>query len=102
MRKYDLEAIPVVDNDGVLLGRITIDDVVDIIKELKDYKIQADVFDILQKIKNRRWSTSNIKNRASWCWLNIFFHQSRVCVCAEQKSHQFRIDTRDFEKFVFH
>ena len=32
MRKYDLEAIPVVDNNGVLLGRITIDDIVDIIK----------------------------------------------------------------------
>ena len=33
MRKYDLEAIPVVDNDGTLLGRITIDDIVDVIKE---------------------------------------------------------------------
>ena len=43
MRKYDLEAIPVVDNDGVLLGRITIDDIVDIIKEEadKDYQLAA-------------------------------------------------------------
>ncbi len=36
MRKYDLEAIPVIDNNGVLLGRITIDDIVDVIKEEAD------------------------------------------------------------------
>jgi len=41
MQKYDLEAIPVVDVRNQLLGRITIDDVVDIIKEEaeKDYQI---------------------------------------------------------------
>ena len=33
MSKYDLEAIPVVNHDKELLGRITIDDIVDIIKE---------------------------------------------------------------------
>ena len=33
MSKYDLEAIPVVDNNGVLMGRITIDDIVDLIKD---------------------------------------------------------------------
>lgn len=33
MRKYDLEAIPVVNMAGKLLGRITIDDVVDVIAE---------------------------------------------------------------------
>ncbi|MBT5288633.1 MAG: magnesium transporter [Flavobacterium sp.] len=43
MRKYDLEAIPVIDNNGVLLGRITIDDIVDVIKEEadKDYQLAA-------------------------------------------------------------
>ena len=43
MQKYDLEAIPVVDDDGVLLGRITIDDIVDVIKEEaeKDYQMAA-------------------------------------------------------------
>ena len=39
MRKYDLEAIPVVDNDGILLGRITIDDVVDVIREQADHSL---------------------------------------------------------------
>ena len=32
MSKYDLEAIPVVDENNVLLGRITIDDIVDVLK----------------------------------------------------------------------
>lgn len=43
MQKYDLEAIPVVDDNMVLLGRITIDDIVDVIKEEadKDYQMAA-------------------------------------------------------------
>ncbi len=43
MRKYDLEAIPVVDELGILVGRITIDDIVDVIKEEadKDYQMAA-------------------------------------------------------------
>lgn len=34
MQRYDLEALPVVNVQGRLLGKITIDDVVDVIKEL--------------------------------------------------------------------
>ena len=43
MAKYDLEAIPVVDNNNVLLGRITIDDIVDLLKEEaeRDYQMAA-------------------------------------------------------------
>jgi magnesium transporter len=43
MAKYDLEAIPVVDHNNVLLGRITIDDIVDVLKEEadKDYQMAA-------------------------------------------------------------
>ncbi|MGV6830423.1 MAG: magnesium transporter [bacterium] len=45
MQKYDLEAIPVVDDDKKLLGRITIDDIVDFIKEEaeKDYQLAAGI-----------------------------------------------------------
>ena len=45
MSKYDLEAIPVVDGKKQLLGRITIDDIVDFIKDEaeKDYLIAAGV-----------------------------------------------------------
>ncbi|MBE7629229.1 magnesium transporter [Tenacibaculum piscium] len=45
MRKYDLEAIPVVDELSVLVGRITIDDIVDVMKEEadKDYQLAAGI-----------------------------------------------------------
>jgi len=45
MAKYDLEAIPVINDDKVLLGRITIDDIVDVIIEEaeKDYQLAAGI-----------------------------------------------------------
>ncbi|MDL5511306.1 magnesium transporter [Arenibacter sp. M-2] len=45
MSKYDLEAIPVVDEIGRLVGRITIDDIVDVIREEaeKDYQLAAGI-----------------------------------------------------------
>ncbi|TPV35134.1 magnesium transporter [Paucihalobacter ruber] len=45
MAKYDLEAIPVVDRNKTLLGRITIDDIIDVIKEEadKDYQLAAGI-----------------------------------------------------------
>jgi magnesium transporter len=45
MQKYDLEAIPVVDDNNILLGRITIDDIVDLIKDEadKDYQLAAGI-----------------------------------------------------------
>ena len=45
MSKYDLEAIPVVNHKKELLGRITIDDIVDVIKEEaeKDYQLAAGI-----------------------------------------------------------
>ena len=46
MSKYDLEAIPVVNNRKILLGRITIDDIVDLIKDEaeKDYQLASGIF----------------------------------------------------------
>src|SRR5690606_39831739 len=45
MQKYDLEAIPVVDETGRWVGRITIDDIVDVIREEadKDYQMAAGI-----------------------------------------------------------
>ena len=45
MAKYDLEAIPVVDDEQTLLGRITIVDIVDVLKEEaeKDYQLAAGI-----------------------------------------------------------
>ena len=43
MEKYDLVALPVVDEKGILVGRITIDDAVDVIIEEaeKDYQLAS-------------------------------------------------------------
>jgi len=45
MQKYDLEAIPVVNQHHILLGRVTIDDIVDVMKEVaeKDYQLAAGI-----------------------------------------------------------
>ena len=40
MQKYDLEAIPVVNVNGKLVGRITIDDIVDVITEMAEQERQ--------------------------------------------------------------
>ncbi|MEM7379838.1 MAG: CBS domain-containing protein, partial [Bacteroidota bacterium] len=50
MSKYDLEAIPVVDEMGRLVGRITIDDIVDVIKEEadKDYQLAAGISQVVE------------------------------------------------------
>lgn len=40
MERYDLVSLPVVDADGCLMGRITIDDVVDVIREEAEEDIQ--------------------------------------------------------------
>jgi magnesium transporter len=45
MRKYNLESIPVVDLQGKLIGRITVDDVIDVIQEEaeKDYQMASGI-----------------------------------------------------------
>lgn len=45
MEKYDLVVLPVVNDAGALVGRITIDDVVDVIKEeaAKDYQLASGI-----------------------------------------------------------
>ena len=40
MQKYDLEVVPVVDETGRLLGRITVDDILDVITEIADEERQ--------------------------------------------------------------
>jgi magnesium transporter len=45
MKKYDLVVLPVIDKDGILVGRITIDDVVDFITEEaeEDYQLASGI-----------------------------------------------------------
>lgn len=40
IRKYDLEVVPVVDDGGQLMGRITVDDIIDVITEMAEEERQ--------------------------------------------------------------
>ncbi len=71
MQKYDLEAIPVVDELGRLVGRITIDDIVDVIKEEadKDYQLAAG---ISQDVEADDSILELTKARLPWLVLALF------------------------------
>ncbi|MCO6501006.1 MAG: magnesium transporter [Vicingus serpentipes] len=68
MEKYDLVVIPVVDEIGRLLGRITIDDVVDVMKEEaeKDYQMASGISENVES-SDSAW----ILTRARLPWLLI-------------------------------
>ena len=68
--QHDLVSAPVVDDDGKLLGRITIDDVVDVIREDADHSLMSmagldDDEDTFAPV----WKTS--KRRAVWLGINL-------------------------------
>lgn len=71
MQKYDLEAIPVVDEEGILVGRITIDDIVDFIKDEaeKDYQLAAG---ISQDVEADDSILRLTKARLPWLVLGLF------------------------------
>ncbi|WP_435579394.1 magnesium transporter [Gilvibacter sp.] len=71
MNKYDLEAIPVVDEHHKLLGRITIDDIVDFIKleAEKDYQLAAG---ITQEVEADDSIFELTKARLPWLVLGLF------------------------------
>lgn len=71
MQKYDLEAIPVIDEEGLLVGRITIDDIVDFIKDEaeKDYQLAAG---ITQEVEADDSIWLLTKARLPWLVLGLF------------------------------
>ena len=79
MSKYDLEAIPVVGVNNELLGRITIDDIVDFIKDEaeEDYLLAAGAkFTLIPGISNDVEADDSIfeltKARLPWLILGLF------------------------------
>ena len=70
MTKYDLEAIPVVNDKKELLGRITIDDIVDFIKDEaeEDYLLAAGVSSDVEA-DDTIWDLS--KARLPWLFLGL-------------------------------
>lgn len=71
MSKYDLEAIPVVDEIGRLVGRITIDDIVDVIREEadKDYQLAAGISQDVEA-DDSIWQLT--RARIPWLILGLF------------------------------
>ncbi|RTZ61668.1 MAG: magnesium transporter [Gammaproteobacteria bacterium] len=68
--RYNLISAPVVDEDGQLIGRITIDDIVDVIREEADHDVmaragldeEADIFAPVRK---------TTRDRAVWLGINL-------------------------------
>lgn len=71
MQKYDLEAIPVIDEMGRLVGRITIDDIVDFIKEEaeRDYQMAAGISEGVEADDNIFKQT---RARLPWLLIGMF------------------------------
>jgi magnesium transporter len=71
MAKYDLEAIPVVNDDQTLVGRITIDDIIDVIREEadKDYQMAAG---ISQGVEADDSILKLTKARLPWLFIGMF------------------------------
>ncbi|GGH45239.1 magnesium transporter MgtE [Mangrovimonas yunxiaonensis] len=71
MQKYDLEAIPVIDQNKTLLGRITIDDIVDVIREEadKDYQLAAGISQDVEA-DDSIWQLT--RARLPWLVLGLF------------------------------
>jgi magnesium transporter len=91
MQKYDLEAIPVTDELGRLVGRITIDDIVDVIKDEadKDYQLAAG---ITQDVEANDSIIELTKARLPWLLMGMVIElfASRVLDANQAVSDQFR------------
>lgn len=71
MKKYDLVALPVVDDHNRLLGRITIDDVVDLMEEEaeKDYQLASGLSDDVES-DDSLWDLT--RARLPWLLIGLF------------------------------
>jgi magnesium transporter len=71
MEKYDLVAIPVVDGIGRLVGRITIDDVVDVIREEaeQDYQLMSGITEDVDFSDN---VLRQSRSRIPWLLIGMF------------------------------
>jgi magnesium transporter len=85
MQKYDLEAIPVTDEMGRLVGRITIDDIVDVIKEEadKDYQMAAG---ITQDVEAGDSVIEMIKARLPWLLIGMVIELIASIVLKENET----------------
>lgn len=71
MKKYDLESVPVVNVKGQLVGRITIDDVVDVITEQAEEDRQL-MSGITEDVEEDDTVWKNTRARLPWLLIGIF------------------------------
>jgi magnesium transporter len=71
MRKYDLESVPVINVQGQLVGRITIDDVVDVITEQAEEERQL-MSGISESVEEDDSVWRNTRARLPWLLIGIF------------------------------
>ena len=71
MAKYDLEAVPVINDHNMLVGRITVDDIIDVIREEadKDYQLAAG---ISQDVEADDSILKLTKARLPWLFIGMF------------------------------
>ena len=70
MKKYDLESVPVVNVQGQLVGRITIDDVVDVITEQAEEERQI-MAGISEDVEEDDSVWRNTRARLPWLLIGI-------------------------------
>ncbi len=70
MKKYDLESVPVVNVQGQLVGRITIDDIVDVITEQADEERQI-MAGISENVEEDDSVWRNTRARLPWLLIGI-------------------------------
>jgi len=70
-KEYDLQVVPVIDSDNYLVGRITADDIYDLLQEMATEQIynMAGVDEETEKEKN---IVEIIKKRGSWLFVNLW------------------------------
>lgn len=71
MKKYDLESVPVVNVQGQLVGRITIDDIVDVITEQAEEDRQL-MSGITEDVEEDDTVWKNTRARLPWLLIGIF------------------------------
>ncbi|MFM8739286.1 MAG: magnesium transporter [Cytophagales bacterium] len=71
MKKYDMESVPVVNSQGQLVGRITIDDVVDVITEQAEEERQI-MSGISEDVEEDDTVWKNTRARLPWLLIGIF------------------------------